>query len=51
MLKERERLQMVFGAQIRLLGHQVKRRLARHYLGRIFATVVSIALRLPVYDT
>lgn len=51
MLKEQERLQMVFGARIRLLGHQVKRRSARHYLGRIFATVVSIALRLPVYDT
>jgi dolichyl-phosphate beta-glucosyltransferase len=51
LLKERDHLQMVFGARIRLLGHQVKRRLARHYLGRIFATVVSIALRLPVYDT
>jgi dolichyl-phosphate beta-glucosyltransferase len=51
MLKERDRLQMVFGARIRLLGHQVKRKLARHYLGRIFATVVSIVLRLPVYDT
>lgn len=50
-LKERKRLQMVFGARIRLLGHHVKRRLVRHYLGRIFATVVSIALRLPVYDT
>jgi glycosyltransferase involved in cell wall biosynthesis len=51
MLNEQERLQMVFGARIRLLGHQVKRKLTRHYLGRIFATVVSAALQLPVYDT
>ena len=50
-LKERDHLQMVFGARIRLLGRQVKRRPGRHYLGRIFATVVSIALQLPVYDT
>lgn len=50
-LKKRSLVQMVFGARIRLLGHHVKRRLTRHYLGRTFATAVSIALRLPVYDT
>ena len=48
---QQESLQMVFGARIRLLGHRVKRKLARHYLGRLFATAVSIALQLPVYDT
>jgi dolichyl-phosphate beta-glucosyltransferase len=46
-----ESLQMVFGARIRLLGHHVKRNMIRHYLGRLFATAVSIALRLSVYDT
>ena len=51
LLENNAHLQMVFGARIRLLGRQVHRRAIRHYLGRCFASAVSIALRLPIYDT
>ena len=47
----RPAVELVMGARIKLLGRHVVRRLARHYLGRVFATAASITLELGVYDT
>ncbi len=41
----------VMGLRLMRLGAQVHRKTMRHYLGRCFATVASMMLKLPVYDT
>jgi glycosyltransferase involved in cell wall biosynthesis len=41
----------LLGSRVRLLGTRIQRRAARHYLGRIFATIASVTLGIGVYDT
>ena len=49
--RQRPEIEMVFAARVNLLGRQVRRKLYRHYIGRIFASVVARALGLGIYDT
>ncbi len=44
-------LMVVLASRVALLGHRVRRRRARHYVGRVFATASSLVLRTTVYDT
>ncbi|MDD3119647.1 MAG: glycosyltransferase [Victivallales bacterium] len=43
--------EVVTGCRLARLGADVRRKLTRHYLGRVFATVASTLLHLPLYDS
>tara|TARA_B100001167_G_scaffold172_1_gene112 strand:- start:51 stop:824 length:774 start_codon:yes stop_codon:yes gene_type:complete len=49
--KSNNELKAVCGSRILRLGSSIRRSVFRHYFGRIFATVVSNMLKIPVYDT
>lgn len=42
---------MAFGSRLMRLGSVIKRKALRHYFGRVFATLASWVIPLPVYDT
>ncbi|HEY0714078.1 MAG TPA: glycosyltransferase, partial [Polyangia bacterium] len=51
LLRAQPDIDIVIGSRVRLLGSAVDRRPLRHYLGRGFATAVSVLLDANVYDT
>lgn len=50
-LEADDRVDIVLGSRVRLLGRAVERRWQRHVAGRLFATLASWTLSVPVYDT
>lgn len=50
-LKKNPSYKIAFGSRVRRLGATIERTTKRHYFGRVFSTVASLILHLPVYDT
>ena len=51
LFRARPEVEFILGARVRLLGRAIHRHVGRHYLGRIFATLIASSLGIPVYDT
>lgn len=50
-LREDAECTVLLGSRWLHLGARISRTPLRHYVGRVFATVASLALKMPVYDT
>ena len=48
---QKENVVMTMGSRVKRLGADIKRSPKRHFLGRIFATVTSNLINMPLYDS
>lgn len=49
--ESRPEISMVLGSRVKRLGSHIERNWLRHVFGRIFASLVSLTLQIPVYDS
>jgi dolichyl-phosphate beta-glucosyltransferase len=47
----RHRWDALFGSRVKMLGANVERRVVRHYIGRVFATLVAVLTGIAIYDS
>ena len=50
-IKKDKTKEVVFASRIQLIGNEIKRNYFRHFIGRVFATCVSLFLKIRIYDT
>jgi len=50
-LDKMPRILIVTGARVKMMGRVIKRSATRHYMGRLAASLISLALGRPYYDT
>ena len=50
-IKANNKKEFVFASRIQLIGNEIKRNYFRHFIGRVFATCVSLLLKIRIYDT
>jgi glycosyltransferase involved in cell wall biosynthesis len=41
----------LFSSRIKMLGHTIQRHFHRHLLGRVYASLIGLLLKVPVYDS
>jgi glycosyltransferase involved in cell wall biosynthesis len=51
LLRSNEDIKVLLGSRWLHLGAHIERSYPRHYAGRLFATLASAILRMPIYDT
>ena len=50
-VKKDKTKEVVFASRIQIIGSEIKRNYFRHFIGRLFATCVSLLLKIRIYDT